>query len=288
MRPPHASLPALVPAPDRGALLPAIAQSAQPAIDSDGQAAIHFLGHATTLVDMAGVRLLTDPVLRERVAHLRHRALPAHPAHPVDAVLISHLHQDHLDRRSLERLGHSLPLLVPRGAGALLERWGFRDVREMAVGERVTIGGVRVLATPASHSGFRPPFGPRAECLGFIAEGVQRVYFAGDTDLFPEMSALGPLDVALLPVWGWGPNLGPGHLDPERAAIALTLLEPRVAVPVHWGSLHPIGLHRWMRTQLTRPPHEFAALARGRAPGVQVRVLRPGEQLRYTDEGWHP
>jgi hypothetical protein len=90
------------------------------------------------------------------------------------------------------------------------------------------VGAVSVLATPANHDGWRPPFGPRAGCLGFIVEGTERVYFAGDTDLFPEMSALGPIDLALLPVWGWGPTLGPGHLIDERPR-ALTLIRLAMA-----------------------------------------------------------
>jgi hypothetical protein len=79
--------------------------------------------------------------------------------------------------------------------------------------------------------------------MGHVLEACgTRVYASGDTDLFDGMSALGPLDVALLPVWGWGPTLGPGHLDPARAALAVERLRPRVAVPVHWGSLALTGL----------------------------------------------
>ena len=78
--------------------------------------------------------------------------------------------------------------------------------------------------------------GRPADALGYvIAGGGRRVYFAGDTELFEEMSELRPIDLALLPVWGWGPSLNPGHLDPAGAARALALLRPRVAVPIHWG-----------------------------------------------------
>jgi L-ascorbate metabolism protein UlaG (beta-lactamase superfamily) len=147
------------------------------------------------------------------------------------------------------------------------------------VGECVTVGAVRVQATPAIHDGFRPPFGPRAACLGFVLEGTQRVYFAGDTDLFDAMASLTPLDLALLPVWGWGPWLGPGHLDPYRAALALTLLRPAAAMPIHWGSLFPFGLGRWRHRYLTQPPRAFTAAARVLAPQVQVHVVEPGGRL---------
>ena len=87
----------------------------------------------------------------------------------------------------------------------------------------------------------------------------------------------GDLDLALLPVWGWGPKLGPGHLNPSRAAEAVTLLEPRVAVPIHWGTLFPTGLRSYRTHLMTEPPRAFARLSAQRAPGVDVRVLEPGE-----------
>jgi L-ascorbate metabolism protein UlaG (beta-lactamase superfamily) len=102
------------------------------------------------------------------------------------------------------------------------------------------------------------------------------VYFAGDTDVHESMKDLGPLDVALLPVWGWGPKLGEGHLNPRTAAEALVLLRPRIAVPIHWGTFFPVGLRG---TRLADPPHEFARHAAEVAPDVDVRILAPGEAL---------
>jgi L-ascorbate metabolism protein UlaG (beta-lactamase superfamily) len=245
-------------------------------------AVVRFFGHATTSIEIDGVLILTDPVLRARVAHLGRRG-EIHPAaleRRPDAVLISHAHQDHLDFPSLSMLGRETHLIVPAGVGRLLARRGFHNARERREGERAWLGGVSVLATPANHDGWRPPFGPRAGCLGFIVEGTERVYFAGDTDLFPEMASLGRVDLALLPVWGWGRTLGPGHLDPRRAAEALTLIRPTLAVPVHWGSFFPLpllALGRGRRSFLDTPPLEFAAFAREIAPDVVVRVLQPGE-----------
>ena len=80
--------------------------------------------------------------------------------------------------------------------------------------------------------------------LGYLLQGSQSVYFAGDTDLFPEMAALGGVDVALLPVAGWGPRLPEGdHMNPRRAAEALKILKPRLAIPIHWGTYTPL----WVR-----------------------------------------
>jgi L-ascorbate metabolism protein UlaG (beta-lactamase superfamily) len=196
-----------------------------------------------------------------------------------DAVLLSHLHHDHLDLPSLRARGRDRPIVAPRGTGPFLARHGFADVRELAAGEVARLGGVRVLATPANHHGRRSPFGPTTPCLGYVVEAAERVYFAGDTDLFPAMADLGPIDVALLPIAGWGPRLGPGHLDPLRAAEALRLIRPRTAVPIHWGTLAPLGLHRHGWSYLLGPPRAFQALALALAPAVDVRVLEPGEAL---------
>jgi L-ascorbate metabolism protein UlaG (beta-lactamase superfamily) len=246
---------------------------------------VRFLGHATVALEMAGVRLLTDPLLSSRVGFLARRHPVPSAAHLLgpDAVLLSHIHHDHLDLPSLRTLGSDCPIVAPRGTGPFLARRGFRDIRELAVGEALRVGGVRVLATPANHHGRRPPFGPTVPCLGYVVEAASRVYFAGDTDLFPGMADLGPIDVALLPVAGWGPRLGPGHLDPYRAAEALRLIRPRTAVPIHWGTLAPFGLHRWDLSYLLGPPRAFQALALALAPDVDVRVLEPGEHLDLAE-----
>lgn len=241
-----------------------------------------FLGHSTVLLEMGGARILTDPVLFDRVTILRRRVSPLPPKlyQGIDAAVISHLHLDHLDIPSLRMLGADTPLVVPRGAGRLLHRSGFRNVTELATGASTDIKGVRVTATPAAHSGFRPPFGPNAEAVGYLLEEAdERVYFAGDTDIFAAMAELAGIDLALLPVWGWGPRLGPGHMDPRRAADALTILRPRAVVPIHWGTLWPMGMGRVAPHQLQQPPLDFARFAAETAPDVKVFVTPPGETV---------
>ena len=147
-------------------------------------------------------------------------------------------------------------------------------MREVDVGDEVRVGEVTIQATPAVHRSARlvRRSGPS---LGFMISGSRRVYFAGDTDLFDEMSALaGSLDVALLPVAGWGSKVGPGHLDPLRAAQALRLLQPRLAIPIHWGTFSP--LHR---STSADPPETFRRHAAELAPEVEVRILDPGSAL---------
>lgn len=258
-----------------------------PAAPRDPDSArITYIGHATVLIEVAGYRLLTDPILRGRVAHLRRQGATIDAAWlaSIDAVLISHAHLDHLDLPSLRRLGRGTPLIVPAGVGALLRRQGFAAVTELRPDEAIAVGDLPIVATPAEHSGFRPPFGPSAVALGFLIGAWRRIYFAGDTDLFPGMAELAPdLDTALLPIWGWGPSLGVGHLTPERAAEALTLLRPRLAVPIHWGTLSPLRPRLARPAFLDDPPHHFAHHAAQRAPEVQVAIAPPGGTIRLWE-----
>jgi L-ascorbate metabolism protein UlaG (beta-lactamase superfamily) len=231
------------------------------------------------VIDLDGVRLVTDPLLRNRVAHLR-RAVPVDKGSQrgLDAVLVSHAHYDHLDVPSLEKLGKSLPVVVPRGLGAMLRKRRFESVLEVEEGETIRIGELSVLAVRAEHDGGRGPFGASAAALGYVVSGSRSVYFAGDTDLFEGMRELGPVDLALVPIWGWGPGLGAGHLDPERAADAVALVGPRVVIPIHWGTYYPIHLGvRRQPTFVGLPPAQFVAAMERVAGDVEIRILRPGE-----------
>jgi len=236
---------------------------------------ITWIGHSTVLLELDGARVLTDPVLRKRVAHLRRVEGPdAQVQRDVDAVLVSHIHHDHLDLPSL-RLHRSWPVVVPRGAGPFLERHGLQAL-ELEIGEETHIGALTVRATLAEHHARRGGLGFAAPAIGYLICGSSRIYFAGDTDLFEGMRDLAPgLDVALLPVAGWGPRVPAGHLDSLRAAQALSLLQPRVAIPIHWGTYRTVGSSRDAST-LREPAEEFKRLAAELAPQVDVRVLPVG------------
>jgi len=229
-------------------------------------AAVTWLGHSTVVVDLDGERVVTDPVLRRRVVHLFRDRAAAVPQ-GASGVLLSHLHYDHLDVPSLRAFARDLPVAVPRGGAGLLK--GFADVREVEPGETIELGGLRIDAVEADHDGRRHPGGARGPALGYVLRGSHSVYFAGDTDLFAGMAAFAPLDVALLPVAGWGSKVGPGHLDPQRAAAALALLRPRVAVPIHWGT-YSVGRRN---EGSTAPAEAFVRAAAQLAPEVRVEIL---------------
>lgn len=245
-----------------------------------------FVGHATTWMRLNGTAVLTDPVLRGRIGPLRRQGADPAPglAAATDLVLVSHLHHDHLDLPSLRRLRAEVPIVVTKGAGRLAAKAGAAEVVELSVGEHFSLRNLTVTAVPALHDCRRGPWGPRGESLGFLlVSDRRRVYFAGDTDLFPGMWELGPVDLALLPVWGWGPTVGAGHLTPWRAALALRRLAPRLAVPIHWGTFYPVGLRRFRPRPLSDPPVEFCRFAAELAPESRVEVLAPGSGLDLVD-----
>jgi L-ascorbate metabolism protein UlaG (beta-lactamase superfamily) len=232
------------------------------------------------LLALAGVRLLTDPVLLARVGHIR-RIVPVPPLgalRPLDAILISHAHADHLHLPSLRRVAHGCTLIGPRGSGGLLARARPARVVELAAGDAYDLGPFRVAAVPAAHDDRRHPLGRRIAPLGFVLDGDPRIYFAGDTDLFDGMSALaGRVDVALLPVAGWGPRLPAGHLGPDSAAHAVDRIRPAVAVPIHWGTLRSPSMSS--AEPARAPADRFAAAVASIAPRTAVRILEPGEAM---------
>lgn len=249
---------------------------------------VTWWGHSTMWLTDSGVSLLTDPLLTDRLIHLRRMAgpTPKLPG-PPDAVLLSHLHADHFHLPSLRAVPGEPLLILPRGAAGFVadglgREWARRCV-ELEPGEETTVGAITVRAVPAAHDGGRGPWSRlRTVAMGFVVEGAARTWYAGDTGLFDGMSALGPLDLALVPVGGWGPTLGAhGHLDAVDGAEALRRVKAAWAVPVHYGTFWPAGLGRFRAHMFHDPGTEFSRRAATVAPDTHVRVLTQGETLSF-------
>lgn len=244
---------------------------------------VTWLGHSSVVLDLDGVRILTDPLLRSHAGLLRRlapRPDPASWSRP-DVVLLSHLHHDHAEVRSLRMLPGAALMSAPENV-AWLRRRQLPNTVPLGDGWTDVGTGVRVRQVPAEH-GHRPmPHRPNA-ANGQLVQGPSgTVWIAGDTGLFPGMAAIpamagGPIDVALVPVWGWGPRLSAGHLSPVTAARAVELSGARFAVPVHWGTLHPPFITHFARSWLEQPGRRFAEAVSEQAPGCTAVVLAPGQ-----------
>ncbi|UZN04900.1 MBL fold metallo-hydrolase [Cellulomonas sp. S1-8] len=250
-----------------------------------------WLGHATVVLDVGGVRIVTDPLLRRHAGVLRRRGdrapLPSE-WRGADAALVSHLHHDHAELGSLRMLG-PVPVLAAPSSARWLGDHGLHGVG-VAQGEWHTLaaGDVQVRTVPAEH-GHRPmPHRPNA-ATGFVVRGGGlTVWFAGDTGPFPGLARVpelagAPVDLALVPVGGWGPRLSGGHLDPVEAARVCALVGARVAVPVHWGTLHAPASRRLPPGWMDRAGRAFEAAVHRVAPHVEPRVLAPGEVTEVTE-----
>lgn len=249
-------------------------------------AGLTWVGHSTVLIEDASHRVLTDPLLTRRVAHLRRRrALPAVDVSDVDLVLVSHAHMDHLHLPSLRMLRPGARIVTPRGTGRLVRTAGFTDVVEVVPGDRVRSGPAVVDVVPARHPHGRGPHSRvRAAPVGYVVDlGGRRTYFAGDTDLFDEMGGLVDIDVALLPIWGWGPTIGEGHLDPARAAEAARLIRPSLVVPIHWGTYAPEDGRRRLPGWIDDPADAFLAEGARNPDSPAVALLAPGAELIPAD-----
>lgn len=251
-----------------------------PVITSQQDMQVAFAGHSTVLIELDGVRVLTDPLFRSALLHLQRHAplVDLDRFGTPDVLLISHSHLDHLDKRSLRLIDKSVRAIVPSDSVNLLRAQGFSDVTGVRDGDEMEVTGLAVRAVHADHGGKRMPWNRPAETIGFIVEGSQSFYYAGDTDIYDAMADLHPaLDLALLPVWGWGPKLGEGHLDPARAARAVELIVPRVAVPVHWGGYLPAGMVKRRPELLTDPPRRFKRLVEAATSvSTTVELIEPG------------
>jgi L-ascorbate metabolism protein UlaG (beta-lactamase superfamily) len=262
---------------------------------------VTWLGHSSTLVEIDGYRVLTDPFWGERASPLTwvgprrwYAPLIALEALPrIDAVVISHDHYDHLDHATLVAMKDwDTRFVVPLGVGAHLAYWGIPEERivELDWWESTKVRELEIVCTPARHASGRFLLDNNATLWGSYAlRGPRhRAFFSGDTGLFPGLrdigARLGPFDVTLLEVGEYGRSWPDWHMGPEQAIAAHQMLQGRVLLPVHWGLVN-LAFHAWTE------PIERALVAAQKA-GVTITQPRPGESLepeaRPEPSRWWP
>lgn len=240
---------------------------------------ITYLGHASLLIEIDGLKMITDPLLRRRIFHLRRVAPEASEEQlaGVDLVLLSHAHHDHLDIASLKRLDGMPPVVCPAPARSAVISAGLTS-EVLTEGSTSHHGDVTVEAVEADHDGRRMPWHRDGQALGYVVRGPSgSVYFAGDTGVFEGMSEIGSVDVALLPVAGWGPRLPAGHMSPEDAADAVVRIQPRIAVPIHWGSYERMAMR--LDGERSEPARRFCDQVGETSPSVRAELIEPGSSL---------
>jgi N-acyl-phosphatidylethanolamine-hydrolysing phospholipase D len=289
-----------VPSPPRGSFPVAEPDIVRPRAAANELLAT-WIGHSTVLLQLGGLNLITDPMFSERAfpvqwlgpRRLMDPALPLEALPPLDLILISHSHYDHLDRPTIRRLARMHPSaswVVPLGLGDYIRGWGAREITELDWWQTADVRGVAVTTTPARHFSARRP-GDRNRSLwcGFAAAvGERRVWFAGDTAYHPEFgeigARLGPFDLAMIPVGAYDPRwfMERVHVDPEEAVRIyqdVSGAHPSAPLPLmlglHWGTF------RLTDEPMDEPPRRTAARWREAGlPADRLWLARFGETRR--------
>jgi L-ascorbate metabolism protein UlaG (beta-lactamase superfamily) len=258
-----------------------------------------WYGHSSALVEIEGQRVLFDPVWSERCSpsalvgprRLHPPPVPLSALPPLDAVVISHDHYDHLDMTTVRALltGQSAPFLVPLGVGGHLERWGVPAARlvELDWDEEHALGDLRLTATAARHFSGRAFARDNTLWASWVLTGRRRrVFYTGDSGYFPGLAGIGaahgPFDVTLIQVGAYGDGWPDIHMTPEDGVTAHLELGGDLLIPLHWATFN-LAFHGW-----AEPADRVWREAKAR--GVRLAVPRPGERVNVDDpplvDGW--
>jgi L-ascorbate metabolism protein UlaG (beta-lactamase superfamily) len=251
-----------------------------------------WLGHSTVLLEVEGRRVLVDPVWGERVSpsplfgptRLHAPPLPLAELPPVDAVLISHDHYDHLDLPAVRALLRrtTAPFVVPLGVGEHLRGWGVPEERvvELDWDGAASVAGLTLVCTEARHFSGRWFGRDNTLWSSWVVRGERRaVFFGGDTGYTPAFAGVGerwgPFDLVVLPIGAYDPAWPAVHLTPEETVQVHADLGGGLLLPVHWATYN-LAFHPWA------DPVRRLVAATGPA-GVPVVVPRPGGRVDVLD-----
>ncbi|WP_257031166.1 MBL fold metallo-hydrolase [Tunturiibacter empetritectus] len=250
---------------------------------------VTFIGHSSFLLQVNGRKLLVDPVFSKRLIVLRRQRRPGvmvEELPPIDVVLLTHAHMDHLDMASLRRViratrrltGQTPEVVVPRGVEDLVERLGFSRIHGLAWWDQIEVQGLKVTMTPCKHWGARMFRDTHRGYGGYVIEGGgQSVYHSGDTayfDGFREIGAKLKPEVALLPIGAYFPDTYRSvHTSPEEAVRGFVELGAQQMVPMHYGTF------RLGREPMEEPLQRLEA--EGERLGIKgkIKILAEGETM---------
>ena len=269
-----------------------------PGLETDGLF-VTWYGHSSALIEIDGRRVLLDPVWSDRCSpsrltgpkRLHEPPVALRDLPPLDAVLISHDHYDHLDMATIQNLVdlQAAPLLVPLGVGAHLERWGVPATRiiELDWNERAEVGGIEFIATAARHFSGRGLSRDETLWTSWVINGpTRKAFYSGDTGYFPGFAEIGeehgPFDVTLVQIGAYGDAWPDIHMIPEDGVATHLDVRGALMIPVHWATFN-LSLHDW-----AEPADR--AWREAKAQDVRLAVPRPGERVDVDNppavDGW--
>ncbi|MFC1786877.1 MBL fold metallo-hydrolase [Halobacteriota archaeon] len=249
--------------------------------EKDPSVFITYIGHSTVIVESKDFRFITDPIFSNRIARFfSRRKVPLDTSvedlPPIDSILISHGHYDHLDVPTLKKFPKYIPIIVSKSLRKIIARLGYSDIRTLSWWGATKIGKAEIIAVPAFHFSGRPPWILRNDYQGYVVKGKPVVYFAGDTGLqndFEEIGKKFEIDLAILPIGAYSPrSFRRHHLSPEDAIQAMALLKAKKMIPMHWGTF---GLSF---EPITEPPERLAKITKECNLEDRVLILNPGER----------
>ncbi len=253
--------------------------SGEPLEFSPKESSVTWIGHSTVLIHLDGKNILTDPNYLERLIFFERKQPPGVPFRrlpPIDAILISHGHLDHLDINTLKLFPREIPIVLPWDLDRVVKDYGFRDVRVLELWEKTRIGSLTITAVPVKHYTGRHPFHLYSKYQGYIIEGSKTVLFIGDSGLsetFQELGKKYQIDIALLPIGTYRPSFfRKYHMNPEDALVAFSWLKAREMVPIHYDTFG-VG-----REPFGEAPRLLGRAARERGVRERVFILKPGER----------
>jgi L-ascorbate metabolism protein UlaG (beta-lactamase superfamily) len=278
---------------------PLLGKAGLPVERRQGELGVMFLGHSSFLLQMESANVLIDPVFATRLIVLRRQRRPGIKVEdlpPIDVVLLTHAHMDHLNRPTLRRIaratrlrtGRAPVVIVPAGVEDLVRDLGFREVRSLRWWGCTKVAGLEVTFTPAKHWGARM-FSDTHRLFGgyVLCDGAEhRVYHSGDTAYFDGFKEIGKKlkpQVALLPIGAYFPDTYRSvHTSPEEGLQAFVDCGAETMIPMHFGTFK-LG-----REPMEEPPVRLMAEARRLGIADRVRILSEGETLvvpSRQDEG---
>jgi N-acyl-phosphatidylethanolamine-hydrolysing phospholipase D len=272
-----------------------------PVVDNDGvylrnnesEFTVTWVGHSTLLIQLDGINILTDPIWSDRCSPVQFMGpkrvvLPGikfEDLPPIDVVIISHNHYDHLDKNTIKMLGNIPFYFVPLGVGGFLKDQGISRYIEMDWWDSVTFDQLKIVCTPAQHFSGRKGFdNNRTLWSSWVIIGQnRRIYFGGDSGFFPEYVTIGkqfgPFDLTCLPIGAYKPRwfMKPLHMSPGDAIQAYIDLKGDYFVPIHWGTF-PLA-----DEPLDDPPAELKRqIAEKELDSSKFLILKHGETRTLT------